>query len=402
MIAGEKTPSAGMIVENPQEFDILLGRGKISFNHVGNRRFRVFVGMHLKRYMDANNRMEKTIVVNSVVKAIHEAGGRFLKEDSKSEKWVVVTPKMAREKVGHALRDAVGIRMKMLSCNSQGKNNKFEGNWSPLDIAASRQMSEGVFDNAEEFILFSESTKSDIQKGFRLVANDMSFLQNFEGSPEQFLSLSLQNQGGQGSGEKIFQGGSSQLNFDALENIPRPDAASIHPTLSNSESTLKSILVNTKISKDDVKKKMPNEEQSGEFSVISDVSHKKWFELGSEEFSVSTHVFDDEDEGNDALPQHAIIKARQVPPTVDKSCDISINSSSKSISSKLFSRKLKESLQSKASSRSASTDINLSEEFSIMSIDTRYKFDSEDFRLKSEEFAPTSGDFNIAKSGIDG
>mmetsp|Transcript_16903 Transcript_16903/g.25068 ORF Transcript_16903/g.25068 Transcript_16903/m.25068 type:complete len:119 (-) Transcript_16903:1670-2026(-) len=46
-------------VDKPEDFDILFGRGKQSFNHVGNRRFRVFVGMHLRQYIDAPTRTEK-------------------------------------------------------------------------------------------------------------------------------------------------------------------------------------------------------------------------------------------------------------------------------------------------------------------------------------------------------
>ena len=117
-------------ITKPADFDILLGRGKTSFNHVGNRRFRVFINLHLRRYMDASTRMDKTVVVNSVVEAIHEAGGRFLKEDLRSKSWYQVATKTAREKVGHALRDAVGMRLKMANNGGANGNGALHNNSS--------------------------------------------------------------------------------------------------------------------------------------------------------------------------------------------------------------------------------------------------------------------------------
>eukprot|EP00542_Grammatophora_oceanica_P022020 CAMPEP_0194033078 /NCGR_PEP_ID=MMETSP0009_2-20130614/5876_1 /TAXON_ID=210454 /ORGANISM="Grammatophora oceanica, Strain CCMP 410" /LENGTH=726 /DNA_ID=CAMNT_0038673689 /DNA_START=502 /DNA_END=2682 /DNA_ORIENTATION=- len=117
-VSAEKSQKSEVVVQNPLDTDILLGRSKASWNHVGNRRFRVFVGLHLKQYMEATTRLEKTMVVNLVVEAIQEAGGRFLKQN-KDKTWYMVHNKLAREKVGHALRDAVGNRIKLTTDESQ-------------------------------------------------------------------------------------------------------------------------------------------------------------------------------------------------------------------------------------------------------------------------------------------
>ena len=104
-------------IDVPLDSDILLGRTKNSWNHIGNKKFRAFVGLHLKRYMEAATRLEKTLVVNDITERVQEAGGRFLKL-GKDGRWAVVTQKTAREKVGHALRDAVGLRVKLSEATS--------------------------------------------------------------------------------------------------------------------------------------------------------------------------------------------------------------------------------------------------------------------------------------------
>jgi hypothetical protein len=89
-------------------FQQICGRGKISFDHVGNRRFRVIVAMNLTRYGLAMTRTDKSIVVNEIVNQIRDANSNrgFVKRDHQGM-WYVVTVGMAREKVGHALRDCM-------------------------------------------------------------------------------------------------------------------------------------------------------------------------------------------------------------------------------------------------------------------------------------------------------
>jgi hypothetical protein len=74
---------------------------------VGNRQFRDSVTNSLRAYMDADNRFEKSMVVHRIVDNIHSAGGRFLKKDYSSSQWFELSDQQAKEKVGHAIRDAV-------------------------------------------------------------------------------------------------------------------------------------------------------------------------------------------------------------------------------------------------------------------------------------------------------
>jgi hypothetical protein len=57
--------------------------------------------------MKAETRFEKSVIVHGIVDVIRNNGnGRFLKEDHKSHGWYELTIQQAKEKVGHAIRDA--------------------------------------------------------------------------------------------------------------------------------------------------------------------------------------------------------------------------------------------------------------------------------------------------------
>jgi hypothetical protein len=100
-------------IELPGERDILLGRGRTSWSHTGNQQFRSFVGLYLKRYTDCKSRVDKTKTVHLIYDEIIHAGGRFLKLDTGTGTWYQVGKSVAREKIAHTLRDAIGLRIKL-------------------------------------------------------------------------------------------------------------------------------------------------------------------------------------------------------------------------------------------------------------------------------------------------
>jgi len=57
--------------------------------------------------MKANNRYEKSLVVHGIVDEIRSSGGRFLKNNYATGRWYELSDQQAKEKVGHAVRDAV-------------------------------------------------------------------------------------------------------------------------------------------------------------------------------------------------------------------------------------------------------------------------------------------------------
>jgi hypothetical protein len=112
--SNEETQPLARNISDPCELDILLGRGKTSWGHTGNQHFRAFIGVYLKQYSDAGNRAQKSKTVETIYTEIIASGGRFLKYDNATKTWYQVGRTIAREKIAHALRDAIGLRIKVL------------------------------------------------------------------------------------------------------------------------------------------------------------------------------------------------------------------------------------------------------------------------------------------------
>ena len=93
-------------VDQPTKHDIIVGRHKQAFNHIGNARFREVISSFLPRYMYAPTRRHRANLSKEIVDKIEVTGVRFLKEDTKTGLWMELTLTEKRNKVGHALRDA--------------------------------------------------------------------------------------------------------------------------------------------------------------------------------------------------------------------------------------------------------------------------------------------------------
>jgi hypothetical protein len=85
----------------PARFDVLLGRGRGYFNHVGNIRYRVLIEDHKDRY-DAASKKGKQEITDDITRTVHNMGGRFLKDNDGL--WVPIDNKAARKKIGHSFR----------------------------------------------------------------------------------------------------------------------------------------------------------------------------------------------------------------------------------------------------------------------------------------------------------
>lgn len=91
-------------IELPTAEDILLGRGKMNQDHVGNVWMRSVIQDYLPLYR-ATPKREKGKVPFQVVQHIQGQGGRFLKrDDAHGGWWVPVTDEVAREKISMAFR----------------------------------------------------------------------------------------------------------------------------------------------------------------------------------------------------------------------------------------------------------------------------------------------------------
>jgi hypothetical protein len=89
----------------PSRFSVICGRGKDSYDHVGNHHFRELASMFVARYSRANSKADKSEIVSDMIGIIHQADGIFCKFEKGA--WFKVGDHYAREKAGALLRDMV-------------------------------------------------------------------------------------------------------------------------------------------------------------------------------------------------------------------------------------------------------------------------------------------------------
>jgi hypothetical protein len=73
----------------------------------GNKYFRDVVANSLYDYIQAGNRLKKALIVLDIVESIKSLGGRFLKIDLQPGEWKELTAHEEKQRVGHAVRDAL-------------------------------------------------------------------------------------------------------------------------------------------------------------------------------------------------------------------------------------------------------------------------------------------------------
>ena len=100
---GRKT--VGLILE-PGTNDVLIHAGGSTTvtNHVGNKKFRVLISKHRDEYLNAAH-FDKKGITQSIVAAVGDRGGRFLKKAGR-EGWIEVDTKTKENKVAQDLRYA--------------------------------------------------------------------------------------------------------------------------------------------------------------------------------------------------------------------------------------------------------------------------------------------------------
>ena len=88
------------------ETDVMLGRGRGTNFHAGNKRYRAIVEKYKDKYSVAT-RIEKPMIALEIVNQVRawSPPGRFLKCDKTTGKWSDVGDKKAREKTSQALRE---------------------------------------------------------------------------------------------------------------------------------------------------------------------------------------------------------------------------------------------------------------------------------------------------------
>jgi hypothetical protein len=106
---GPKTGRSQLGVDfQPSNHSVICGRGKDSYNHTGNRYFRILASVFVERYSRVDSKADKSALVFNILTIIREAGGQFCKYE-KGE-WFEVGDRCASGKVSSLLRDMLHNR----------------------------------------------------------------------------------------------------------------------------------------------------------------------------------------------------------------------------------------------------------------------------------------------------
>ena len=98
------------IDDDIQADDILCGRGGRSNNHIGNKRYRQVVNDFRIMYQRTETKTVKTDLSRAIVEHCCAYGARFLKSESATGRYFVLTKAEARKKTSQALRETKDLK----------------------------------------------------------------------------------------------------------------------------------------------------------------------------------------------------------------------------------------------------------------------------------------------------
>jgi hypothetical protein len=117
----------------PQPYTVIIGKGRLPAQAIGNRRLQVLVGCNLGSYAKAKHKREKTMIVSNILFAIQGAcpTGGFVKFDGKS--WWEVADSTAREKIASTFRDYLHSQYKSSTKCKVAKRRRLKAIAKSLD-----------------------------------------------------------------------------------------------------------------------------------------------------------------------------------------------------------------------------------------------------------------------------
>lgn len=87
---------------------VVCGRGKGAYNRPGNKRFRSLIRSYLPSYLNAPNKLQKGAVIQRIAYDAEAQGLQFVrKTNDLRDEWCELDAKERRDKIGHAIREAV-------------------------------------------------------------------------------------------------------------------------------------------------------------------------------------------------------------------------------------------------------------------------------------------------------
>lgn len=94
----------------PKTFDVLCGRGRDCYEHVGNKEFRDMIDANVRLYEETTTKHERGTIVTGIVRHIRKNGGNFLRFDNQQQTWIELPEYEARQKVGQTIREVLTQR----------------------------------------------------------------------------------------------------------------------------------------------------------------------------------------------------------------------------------------------------------------------------------------------------
>jgi hypothetical protein len=106
----------------PSRFSVICGRGRDSYDHVGNYNFRELATLFVARYSRAGSKIDKSEIVSEMVGMVYQANGTFCQFEKGV--WFKVADHYAREKAAALLRDMVHPEQRSLVKAKKAKKTK--------------------------------------------------------------------------------------------------------------------------------------------------------------------------------------------------------------------------------------------------------------------------------------
>ncbi|CAB9501337.1 expressed unknown protein [Seminavis robusta] len=103
----KKSCRKSLKIEIPRDNDILFGRGGMSNNAEGNRRYQKVIEQWGSHYSTLAGRKAKTQLAWEIYYQLRNEGFRFLKRDNGSQYWTEASDDACRKKISQRLREIV-------------------------------------------------------------------------------------------------------------------------------------------------------------------------------------------------------------------------------------------------------------------------------------------------------
>jgi hypothetical protein len=135
--------------DNVPHFDIgfpLFATGGKANHHLGNKLYRKLVNEMKKRYRSTEDKDEKTDMSRSIVDQVCGYGGRFVKKDSGSNRYYVLSKSEARIKTSQALRENRDTKTNGTALSDDDSDCESSGSksFSPSQVVETMTMIKGI------------------------------------------------------------------------------------------------------------------------------------------------------------------------------------------------------------------------------------------------------------------